>query len=309
MKTEYFRKEKLKEMHEYEKKQKENRKKVFEEGVKRYKSLRNQIPLYKKIEESYIIKSILLEKQRIQRSLSQRKECFRSMSFEELGSHENKYLSHLTHNQNLRKRRQKNYFIGNSIQQNHLNFFQAKIGRILSEENLKKQEEDKKKMENRLLLIRKRKNYGNLVQELYSSFSSPKKSESLVKTPKKLKIKPKVHVAYTKPVIKVKKYTQSPKSIEKTILESKSADYLFKKKEKKIPLIKLPKIKLKKPEYNKNRISLIENIAKKLDKQTQKLDFISNTSNLSVIECDIVSKAYIHSIQTKLALLDNLYKQ
>ena len=117
----------------------------------------------------------------------------------------------------------------------------------------------------------------------------------------------------TKFIPSAKKVDNKSQKTKSQIKSSKSVDFLYNNnktlKKYQRNKIFLPSIIIKKSktkEQQKNKIDMIQNITKNIDYQTRKLENLCKSTNLSISESEIISNAYIKSIQAKLDLLNNL---
>lgn len=302
-------------------KDKENREKTFLEGNKRFQSALNQKPLYKKLEELYEISNIIPEKTRTQMLLCQRKEYIRSFSVEDIKLHQFKYQKVLKSNQSFRKYKINRLALDSALQETQLKFYKPQIKALIDEERLKESEEIEKKQKLKLKLIEKQKYYGNLVQELYSLSSSPTKLLSSAKKSRIKKIsshRDLIHNknrfltnSHSKKLFFPIKNLENPKKT--SISPIKSINLLVKNKKitpnisHQFKRIKHIHNKVQSPEIEE--ISVIKNIAKNIEQQTKKLEVMCRTPGSIFLKNEILSNAYINSIQAKIVALDKIYSK
>lgn len=307
-----LRAQELREFHEKIIQDKEKRKKMFMEGISRYNSVKCRKPLFEKLEESYIVNEKVTTETTVKEFISKRSEFFKSLDVEYINTHEHRYLSQLKLKDEMRQQKNTRSRIERLIHQTNLSFYKPRIKLIINEEETEQINEKIRRHELKLNLLNKQKAYGNLAQELYLKGGSVK--SSLFKKPA-MRIKK----SYT-PSIKLKKLktrkrlenTESESEVNnKTISPSRSVDYLLNKR--KIGQIKsknigtpLASIGTDFENGSLDKIKIATNITKILNQQTKKLEYLWNSNDVSSLESEVISSAYIKTIRAKLGLLDKL---
>lgn len=289
-------------------KEKENRKKKILQGNQRYLLVKRSKPLFEKIQEEYDANEMLAMQEIAHRSQSKKQEICKSIDVDTLTSHQSHYLGALKSQENLRNKKRKQAKFERLIKNTSVNYYKPKIKNILQEEKEKELERQIEQEEIKAIRLQKQKTYGRLVQELYCN-ASPVRLVPI------LKPSPTVKKKYT-PNVKIKRRNSvkraesNEKSSKKSVISSRSMDFLLNRRKIQsenfvLPSINIPTSQLKSVS-TPEKANLLTRNGKVLERQPKILDFLYNSTDISILQNEIISSAYINSIKAKLKRLSRL---
>jgi hypothetical protein len=305
----------LKELKEKSSKRKKEIKNLIELGNQEYKKVISAKPLHEKIEEKYFSKVLMPELERHKLELAKKREMLQPINRSAILEHAKKH-DQVIEEHEMQKRNQSqenNYDVGKLRSKFTLAY--------IEDQKRRRQEQDKEQMEKKSL-VEKKKQYAELVLEMYQPTIDPAKQLELKLIKERLKeggfmkkkrsarsLSAKDESDSEKPLVPKKKWKknpmipQPPQKKEPVVI-----DWLMnqrKQRENQRSQERLPdgswEEGLSKEEMKKK----LENIEKEMRKKEMKLQ-IANSSNLKGIETTgDISDMLINSIKGKLAILES----
>lgn len=299
----------------------------FEQSNLALKRVASVKPLFKEIEDRFVVNVELPELEQRKRELAIKRQVFAPMNVKEIISHEKQYEKHLEQMSSKRKNRIAENKKGDLINSNCQVFYKSKIFEIVQQSEKEKKEIQMQKEMNKKILTEKSKRYGEIVYELFKP--TVPLNKSLDKTPfqqspmksiqKRMVFKKNIKIEEEKqvtPATRTKstkaglsRLKRIPSAEQKKI--NMSQDYLAEQRRKRQEhSSKAVRLKSWKddidPTLNPDqKLEKIRSQVQLLDSQTKSYEILTNVHN-DLYHSQHLNQSYVEAIRAKLAYLNEL---